>query len=191
MEQGNTAMHFDGTWQFEVYPYYPVTKWKQGNIDIVQTPRGPKGSVAGAEASGLNIPVGTNSKNVKWAWEYIKYMTTEPGQTMGINFGVDSVPNTKALARKLVPTFKLPHNSRIILELLPGATLPFWCEAISDADLENMLVIPPFSLAPELHDLYMGHKTAAEAMPSVNRRVQAILDRDQGLAKHFGARLHL
>jgi hypothetical protein len=40
-------------------------------------------------------------------------------------------------------------------------------------------------------DLYKGNKTAAEVMPSVNRKVQAILDRDQHLARKFGAKLHL
>ena len=49
----------------------------------------------------------------------------------------------------------------------------------------------PFSPAPELHDLFMGTKTAAQAMPITNMRVQAILGRDQGLACKFGATLHL
>src|SRR5437868_928758 len=35
LEQGNVAMHFDSTWSFASYPHYPVTKWQQGNIDIV------------------------------------------------------------------------------------------------------------------------------------------------------------
>ena len=62
---------------------------------------------------------------------------------------------------------------------------------VSDADLENTLVNAPYSLAPEILDLYKGNKTAAEVMPSVNRKVQAILDKDQQLARKFGAKLHL
>jgi multiple sugar transport system substrate-binding protein len=191
MEQGNVAMTFDGTWAFDVYPFYPVTKWQQGNIDIVPFPKGSKGHPVGAEASGLNVVKGAKPQNVKWAWEYIKWMTTEPGQRLGITYGVDSVPNSRTLAEELIPTYRQPRNHKIILQLLPEAKLPFWSEAISDADLENTLVSPPYSLAPEMLEMYKGQKTAAEAMPSVNRKVQAILDRDQKLARKFGATLHL
>src|SRR5919198_5017387 len=92
MEQGNVAMTFEGTWAFDVYPFYPVTKWQQGNIDIVPFPKGSKGHPVGAEASGLNVVKGARPQNVKWAWEYIKWMTTEPGQRLGVKYGVDSVP---------------------------------------------------------------------------------------------------
>jgi multiple sugar transport system substrate-binding protein len=190
MEQGNVAMHFDGTWQFDVYPFYPVTKWNKGNIDIVPFPAGPNGHPSGAEASGLNVVAGGKPQNVKWAWEFVKFMTTTPGQRMGIKYGVDSVPNTKALAEQVVPTYQLPHNSKIILGLLPQAKLPFWCTTISNADLENIM-FTPWSPTPELRAMYMGNKTAAEAMPSVNRKVQAILTKDQALAHKIGATLHL
>jgi ABC-type glycerol-3-phosphate transport system substrate-binding protein len=191
IEHGNVAMSFNGTWAFSEYPHYPVMKWQQGNIDIVPFPRGSKGRSVGAEASGLNIVKGAKPQNVKWAWEYIKYMTTEPGQRLAFQYGVASIPNSKQLTQELVPTYRLPKNAKIILELLPQAKLPFWSEAISDTQLENTLTTAPYSPAPELYDMYKGRITAAQAMPRVNRKVQALLDQDQALARKFGAKLHL
>lgn len=191
MEQGNVAMHFDGTWQFSAYPHYPITKWNQGNIDIVPFPKGAKGRSIGAEASGMVIPAGIKQQNVKWAWEFVKFMTTESGQRLGFPFGVDTIPNSVKLAQQLVPTYRLPKNHKIIMELLPQAKLPFWCEAISDQELENILVNPPYSPAPELYDLYKGRTTALKALPSVSQKVQKYLDQDQQLARKFGAKLHL
>src|SRR5207248_11416882 len=120
----------------------------------------------------------------------IKWMTTEPGQRVAFTYGVASIPNMPKLARELISRQRLPHNARIILELLPQAQLPYWCEAISDQDLESILQ-PPFSGAPPLYQLYKGRKTAAEVMPAVNRTVQALLDRDQVTARKFGAKLTL
>ena len=74
---------------------------------------------------------------------------------------------------------------------MPQARLPFWSEAISDTQLENTLTNAPYSPAPELYDMYKGRKTAAQAIPSVNQKVQALLDTDQSLARKFGAKLHL
>jgi hypothetical protein len=39
--------------------------------------------------------------------------------------------------------------------------------------------------------MYQGRMTAAEAMPKVNKKVQAYLDKDQELARKFGTKLHL
>lgn len=191
LEQGHAAMNFNGTWVFSELPHYPNLKWQQGNIDIAPFPIGSKGRGVAAEASGLVIPVGTKPENVKWAWEYIKYMTTAPGQRLAFKYGVASIPNSKALAQELIPTYKQPKNARIILELLPQAKLPLWCEAISDQDLENTLTVSPYSGAPELYDLYRGRKTAAQVMPSVNQKVQTILNKDHTLAQKFGVKLHL
>jgi multiple sugar transport system substrate-binding protein len=191
IEHGNIAMSFAGTWVFSEYPHYPVMKWQQGNIDIVPFPLGTKGRGVGAEASGLCVPVGTKSQNVKWAWEYIKYMTTEPGQRLAFRYGVASIPNSRKLAEELIPTYRQPKNHKIILELLPQAKLPFWCEAISDIELENNLINAPYSSAPEMLYMYQGRMTAAEAMPKVNKKVQEYLDKDQVLARKFGTKLHL
>ena len=190
-DRKNTYNSGTGTWNFGNYAVSPLTGWQSGNIDIVPFPRGSKGRSVGAEASGLCIPAGGKAQNVKWAWEFIKFMTTEPGQRLGFKQGIASIPNSRALATELVPTYRLPHNSRIILELLPQATLPFWCQAISDTELEDVLVNAPYPNAPELEDLYKGRATAAQAMPRVNRRVQALLTADQGLARTFGTKLHL
>ena len=151
-------------------------------------------TVTGNVVTGATGPAGANgvagSPGVA-GWKFIKFMTTEPGQRLGFKQGIASIPNSRALATELVPTYRLPHNSRIILELLPQATLPFWCQAISDTELEDVLVNAPYPNAPELEDLYKGRATAAQAMPRVNRRVQALLTADQGLARTFGTKLHL
>src|SRR5438067_4852630 len=94
IQQGNIAMSFNGTWAFSSYPHYPVMKWQQGNIDIIPFPLGTKGRSVGAEASGLNVVNGAKSQNIKWAWEYIKYMATEPGQRLAFRYGVASIPNS-------------------------------------------------------------------------------------------------
>ena len=191
LEQGNVAMSPGGTWAIATYVNYPNLKWQQGMVDIVPFPLGTKGRAVGAEASGLVIPVGIKSQNVKWAWEFVKWMTTEPGQRLAFRYGVASIPNSRKLTQELVPTYRQPKNHMILLELLPQAKLPFWSEAISDAELENTLVISPYSPAPELYQMYKGQKTAAQVMPSVNRKVQALLDQDQATARKFGAKLHL
>jgi len=190
LEQGNVAMHFDGTWQNSTYPHYPALKWDQGTIDIAPFPKGTASRGTGAEASGLAIPAAATAGNVPWAWAFIKYMATEPGQRLAFRYGVASVPNTRALAHELIPTLTQPRNSRIMLDLLPQATLPYWSEAISDADLEALLQ-NPWSPAPTLRDLYLGRTTAARALPQVNASVQTLLDRDQQTAKRLGVTLHL
>jgi hypothetical protein len=103
---------------------------------------------------------------------------------------VASIPNSPALAQELIPTYQLPASHDIILEYLPQAKLPYWCEAISDQELEGLL-FPPFGAATELLDLFTGKKTAEEAMPDANKRIQAILDADQKLAQELGATLQL
>lgn len=190
MEHGNVAMHFDGTWNIGFYAVSPPTNWSQGNIDIVPFPLGSKGRAVSAEASGLSIPTGVKGQNARWAWEFIKYMTSDPGQRIAFTYTVASIPNNPATARALIPSYKLPRNSRIIMELLPQARLPYWCEAISDIELENILT-SPWSPAPEMRDIYVGKKTAAQALPITSRRVQALLDKDQVLARKFGVKLHL
>jgi hypothetical protein len=90
----------------------------------------------------------------------------------------------------LIPTLKQPKNRGIILEYLPQARLPYWCEAISDQELEN-LFFPPFGPATELLDVFNGKKPAAQAMPIFNKRVQTLLDTDRKLAKRLGATLKL
>jgi len=142
----------------------------------------------GAEASGLVIPMGTKAENVKWAWEFIKWMSTEPGQRVAFTYGVASIPNMPKVARELIGKQQQPRNAKILLDALPQAKLPYWCEAISDSELETALT-SPYSGAPALYDLERGRKTAAQVMPTVNRAVQAILDRDQVLARKFGAKL--
>ena len=117
-------------------------------------------------------------------------MTTDAGQRIAFNYGVASIPNNPATAKALIPTYKQPKNAHIILDLLPQARLPYWCEAISDTDLENIL-IDPWSGAPALRDVYIGKRTAAAVMPQVNKTVQGFLNTDQGLARKFGVKLHL
>ena len=149
LEQGNVAMHFDGTWSFSTYAAYPILKWQQGNVDIVPFLKGPKGRAVVAEASGVSMPKGVKPQKAKWAWEFIKFIGTEPGQRLAFKYGVASIPNPMPLTRELIPTVKLPKNRGIILQYLPQAKLPYWCEAISDQELEGLL-FPPFGAATEL-----------------------------------------
>jgi hypothetical protein len=118
-------------------------------------------------------------------------MTTDEGQRVAFSYGVASIPNSPKLAQELIPQMKLPNNRKIILELLPQAQIPMWQQGISDQELENTLLLNPWSPAPEMLDLYKGRKTAAQAMPIVNKRIQTLLDNDQKLAKKFGVTLHL
>jgi hypothetical protein len=92
------------------------------------------------------------------------------------------------LARELIGAQRIPSNAKVILDYLPQAKLPYWCEGISDDQLENAL-IPPNSGAPILYDLVRGRKTAAQVMPQVNKTIQGILDNDQAIARKFGAKL--
>jgi len=71
---------------------------------------------------------------------------------------------------------------------LPQAGIPFWCEAISDAELEGILITSPW---PDMLRLYSGQESAKTVMPRVARKVNAILAADQAKAKQFGATLHL
>jgi ABC-type glycerol-3-phosphate transport system substrate-binding protein len=190
LEQGNVAMHFDGTWSFGTYSAYPLLKWDQGNVDILPFLKGPKGRAVVAEASGVGMTKGVKSQNAKWAWELIKFIGSEAGQRLAFQYGVASITNFKSLTKELIPTIKQPKHRDIILRYLPQAKLPYWCEAISDQELEGLL-FPPFGAATELLDLFNGKTTAAKAMPVFNKRVQALLDTDQKLAKQLGATLQL
>ncbi len=190
LEQGNVAMHFDGTWSFSTYAAYPILKWDQGNVDILPFLKGPKGRAVVAEASGVAVPKGTKPQNAKWAWEFVKYMSSVPGQRLAFKYGVASITNFPSLTKELIGTIKQPRNKDIITRYLPQARLPYWCEAISDQELEGLL-FPPFGAATELLDLFNGKKTAAQVMSTFNKRVQALLDNDQKLAKQMGVTLSL
>jgi multiple sugar transport system substrate-binding protein len=187
---GNVAMYADGTYDFSGLASYPILKWQQGNVDIIPFCKGPKGRAIVAEASGISMPKGIKPQNARWAWEFIKFIGTEPGQRLAFKYGVASVTNFKSLTKELTPTYQLPKNHSMILRYLPQARLPYWCEAISDQELEG-LFFPPFGAATELLDLFNGKTTAAQAMPKFNQRVQAVLDGDQKLAKQMGATLSL
>jgi multiple sugar transport system substrate-binding protein len=187
---GNVAMYADGTWDFGFYAASPAIKWQQGNVDIIPFPKGPKGRAVVAEASGVSVTKSVKPQNARWAWELVKFISTEPGQRLAFNYGVASVTNFRSLTSELVPKYVQPKNSSMIVRYLPQAKLPYWCEAISDQELEGLL-FPPFGAATELLDVFNGKTTAAQAMPVFNKRVQALLDTDQKLAKQLGATLHL
>jgi ABC-type glycerol-3-phosphate transport system substrate-binding protein len=190
LEQGNVAMHFDGTYDFSYFASFPILKWDQGNVDILPFLKGPKGRAIVAEASGISIPKGIKPENARWAWELIKYIASEAGQRLAFQYGVASITNYKSVTAAVIPTIEQPKNHNMILRYLPQAKLPYWCEAISDQELEG-LFFPPFGAATEMLDLFNGKKTAAEAMPIFNKRVQALLDTDQKLAQKLGATLQL
>jgi multiple sugar transport system substrate-binding protein len=190
LEQGNVAMHFDGTWSFGYFADYPILKWNLGNVDIVPFMKGPKGRAIIAEASGVSMPKGVKPENARWAWEYIKFIATEQGQRLAFKYGVASLTNLPSLTKELIATLKQPKNKGMVLRYLPQAKLPYWCEAISDQELEG-LFFPPFGAAIEMLDVFNGKKTAAQALPTFNKRIQAVLDTDQKLAKRLGATLTL
>jgi hypothetical protein len=87
-----------------------------------------------------------------------------------------------------MPKVKTPPHASLIYDLLPKATLPFWCEAVSDAELESILISSPW---PDMTRLYSGQATAAEVMPKVAAQVNTLLTGDQQTAKTFGAKLHM
>lgn len=190
IEQGNAAMCLSSTNSYAYYASFPRLKWQQGNIDVVPLPLGKKRAVI-AEASPLVIPRGTQPKNVPWAWEFIKFMTvSDPGQRLSFKYSVSSIPNLRRTTPELLSSLRLPTNHGFVLKLLPQATKVLWySEVISGPDLESIMS-PPFSTDPDLLDLFKGSKTAAQAMPLVNRRVQALLDSDQALMKKYGMPLH-
>ena len=116
LEQGNVAMHFDGTWSFSTFAAYPILKWRQGNVDIVPFLKGPKGRAVVAEASGVSMPKGVKPQKAKWAWEFIKFIGTEPGQRLAFKYGVASLTNFRSLTQELIPTLKQPKNKDFILQ---------------------------------------------------------------------------
>jgi ABC-type glycerol-3-phosphate transport system substrate-binding protein len=122
------------------------------------------------------------------AWQFLRWMGTEPGQKMAFDAGVATIPSIKSLARKVMPTVKVPPHGPLVLDLLPKAGLPFWCEAISDAELEGILITSPW---PDMTRLYAGQESATTVMPRVARQVNALLTSDQTIAKKFGVTLHL
>lgn len=176
--QGNLATFFGGSW--DVSNGWTV-KW-----DTTGFPKGKAGRAVVAEASGLMVPAQSNHPDQ--AWEFIKWMSTEPGQRMAFDYGVATIPSVKSLAQKVMPAVKVPAHAPLLLNLLPKAGLPFWCEAISDAELEGILISSPW---PDMTRLYSGQETATEVMPRVARQVNAILTADQARAKALGATLHL
>lgn len=176
--QGNLATFFGGSW--DVSNGWKV-KW-----DTTGFPKGKAGRAVVAEASGLMIPA--QSSHPDQAWEFIKWMSTEPGQRMAFDYGVATIPSVRSLAQEVMSTVKVPAHAPLILNLVPKAGLPFWCEAISDADLEGILITSPW---PDMTRLYSGQETAAVVMPRVARQVNAILTADQARAKTFGATLRL
>lgn len=178
MGQGNIATMFGGSW--DVSNGWKV-KW-----DTTGFPKGKAGRAVVAEASGLMIPA--QASHPAEAWEFLKWLGTAPGIRMAFEYGVATIPSIKSLARELMPTAKVPAHQKIIIDLLPKAGLPFWCEAISDSELEGILITSPW---PDMTKLYAGQATAKEIMPKVAAQVNAILAADQQRAKKFGARLHL
>ncbi len=178
MGQGNLATMFGGSWDISNGWTVP---W-----DTTGFPKGKAGRAVVAEASGLVIPA--QASHPDQAWEFIKWMSTAPGQQMALDYGVATIPSLKSLAQKAMPRVKAPAHAPLILDLLPKAGLPFWCEAISDAELEDILT----NLSgPDMEPLYAGKETAATVMPRVARKVNALLASDRTLAKKFGATLHL
>jgi multiple sugar transport system substrate-binding protein len=178
MGQGNLATMFGGSW--DVSNGWTVP-W-----DTTGFPKGKAGRAVVAEASGLIIPA--QASHPDQAWQFIEWMSTEPGQRMAFNYGVATIPAIKSLARSVMPKVKTPAHASLILDLLPKAGLPFWCEAISDAELEGILTSSPW---PDMTRLYAGQETAASVMPRVARQVNALLAADRARAKQFGATLHL
>ncbi|HWE64257.1 MAG TPA: extracellular solute-binding protein [Chloroflexota bacterium] len=176
--QGNLATFFGGSW--DVSNGWTV-KW-----DTTGFPMGKAGRAVVAEASGLIIPA--QASHPAEAWQFIQWMSTAAGQRMALNYGVATIPSVKSLAHQVMPAVKTPPHAPLILDLVPKAGLPFWCEAISDSELEGILITSPW---PDMTRLYAGQEMAATVMPRVARQVNAILAADQTKAKQFGATLRL
>jgi multiple sugar transport system substrate-binding protein len=73
-DTGKVAMQLFGSWMIPPYATLPF------NWGVSSVPKGPKGIVPAAFPNGLGV--GKGSKNMDAAWEWIKFCTSEEGQTI-------------------------------------------------------------------------------------------------------------
>jgi multiple sugar transport system substrate-binding protein len=73
-DTGKVAMQLFGSWMIPPYATLPF------NWGVSSVPKGPKGIVPAAFPNGLGV--GKGSKNIDAAWEWIKFCTSEEGQTI-------------------------------------------------------------------------------------------------------------
>ena len=184
IDAGNLATFFGGTWDIADYAQHPHFYTKQW--DFTGYPKGKAGRAVIAECSGMIMPAQTS--HPAETWKLMEFVTSAQGLAMAHTYNVNMLNPYKSLSRQFLSKATTPPHAKLILDLLPQAGIPFWCEAISDSELEGILITSPW---PDMLRLYSGQESAKTVMPRVASKVNAILTADQGKAKQFGATLHL
>jgi len=184
IDSGNLATFFGGTWDIAEYVQHPQFYNKQW--DFTGYPKGKAGRAVVAECSGLIMPAQTS--HPAETWKLMEFVTSEQGLAMAHKYNVNLLNPYKSTSRRFLSKAATPPHAALILDLLPQSGLPFWCEAISDSELEGILITSPW---PDMLRLYTGQESAKTVMPRVASNVNAILAADQVKAKQFGATLHL
>ena len=87
--QGRTAMNLNWTFQLAAAKDPKQSKVTKDGVTIMRTPAGSPGGPAPGCNGGQPIMITTGSKHPNEAWEYIKFISSQPVQN---SFAVDSLP---------------------------------------------------------------------------------------------------
>jgi multiple sugar transport system substrate-binding protein len=108
-KQGKAAMITTGSWN--VGPYAKDLKFKWG---IAPLPNSPNTGKRVSVIHGLGNVISANTKNPDAAWEFVKFMASEPGQQILANTGTQ-IPTLQGLAKGWQEAHK-DQNTQIFLD---------------------------------------------------------------------------
>jgi len=167
---GRIAMAIMGSWGLGgVRREAKDFKW-----DVAPVPQGKKKVTVGW-ASGMAIPKATKIPDDAWQWA--RYLASEDGQREIMKLGTATPPFVKKIALsdeflKDTP----PDSKRVFIDEAQYLRLPAF-----------MYIVESIEFAREwntaLDAVWLGKKTAAEAMREVTPKLTEIVQRDPGAAK--------
>lgn len=157
---GKLAMVLNGRWAVPLYRQNLSFKW-----DIAPFPKGPKGSVVDADASGWVIS--RHSANPEKAWQLVEFLAGKQASEAFTKPGL-VIPARRDVAES--PVFmspgQAPARAKVFLDALaagkPMPAVPYW-NAVMD------------TLSQALEPVWAGTRPADEALRGVDAKVRELL----------------
>lgn len=161
--QGKLAMLVQGRWVIPGFRKKIQFRW-----DVAPFPRGSTGSVVDADSSGWFISA--NCPHPDQAWQLVRFLASRESIAAFTESGL-IVPSRPDVAKSAVFNVTPPASNHVFLDVIP-ASRPTWSPP-SYLEIREELI-------QDMEPAWAGRVSVAEAVAPLARRVQALLDEDQG-----------
>ena len=155
---GKSGMILSGYWKAPLFRGIRSFDW-----DVVMFPKGPTGK-RGFVSGGSGYGICSKSRNKDMAWELVKFLTGEKGQTMFARTGLAQPALRKVAESKAFLDDQKPLNKKMLLKAVAyGRNTPFamnWREVLESY------------ISPTLDRVWSGQWTAQKGIDELARKLK-------------------